>query len=202
MQLIPRHIPVTVFWWTNYWRLKLNNFVIHLYRITWIKISWCELSNNSLVYAFVVHVRPILEFYSVAWSPYLNCETEEIEKVQRHFTKRLEELKNISNSDRLCRLALPSLELRRYHIDLIFCYKLPFRLVSVKFPCFFEFSLVQKTRGHSYRLYTVSGKRGHVIFNYSSRIPWSIFIIFVPLETGMNAPQMHEIYLLKIFVTS
>jgi len=35
--------------------------------------------------------------------------------------------------------------------------------------------------------YTVSGKkRGHVIFNYNSRISWSIFIIFVPLETGMN----------------
>jgi len=32
--------------------------------------------------------------------------------------------------------------------------------------------------------YTVSGKkRGHVIFNYNSRIFWSIFIIFVPLET-------------------
>jgi len=52
-------------------------------------------------------------------------------------------------------------------------------------------------------MYTVSGKkRGHVIFNYNSRILWSIFIIFIPLETGMNTPQLHVIYLLKIFVTS
>jgi len=36
-------------------------------------------------------------------------------------------------------------------------------------------------------IYTVSGKkRGHFIFNYNSRIFWSIFIIFVPLETGVN----------------
>jgi len=45
-------------------------------------------------------------------------------------------------------------------------------------------------------------KRGHVIFNYNSRIPWSIFIIFIPLETGMNTPQLLVIYLLKIFMTS
>ena len=36
-------------------------------------------------------------------------------------------------------------------------------------------------------------KRGHVIFNYNSRIPWSISIIFIPLETGMNTPQLHVI---------
>ena len=45
-------------------------------------------------------------------------------------------------------------------------------------------------------------KRGHVIFNYNSRIPWSIFIIFIPLETEMNTPQLNVIYLLKIFMTS
>ena len=44
-------------------------------------------------------------------------------------------------------------------------------------------------------------KRGHVIFNYNSRIPWSIFIIFIPLETWMNTPQLHVIYLLKIFMS-
>jgi len=43
-------------------------------------------------------------------------------------------------------------------------------------------------------IYTVSGKkRGHVIFNYNSRIPWSISIIFIPLETGMNTPQLRVI---------
>ena len=51
-------------------------------------------------------------------------------------------------------------------------------------------------------VHRVRKKRGHVIFNYNSRIPWSIFIIFIPLETGMNTPQLHVIYLLKIFMTS
>ena len=52
-------------------------------------------------------------------------------------------------------------------------------------------------------LYTVSRKkRGHVIFNYNSRISWSIFIIFVPLETGINTLQLYVIYLLKCLMMS
>jgi len=31
-------------------------------------------------------------------------------------------------------------------------------------------------------------KRSNFIFDYNSFIFWSIFIIFVPLETGMNTP--------------
>jgi len=87
------------------------------------------------------------------WSPCLKCEVKEIEKVQRRFTKRLKGLQNVSQSDRLCRLGLPSLELRRLHLDFIFCYKLVFNLVSVNFSRFFVFSHVQKTRGHVYKLY-------------------------------------------------
>jgi len=118
-------------------------------------IHRCFLSgdHNSLVRAFVVYVRPILKYNSVVWSPCFKCEIEEIEKVQRRFTKRLKGLKNVSCRDRLCRLELPSLELRRIHLDLIFCYKLVFNLVSVNFSRFFEFSHVQKTRGHAYKLY-------------------------------------------------
>jgi len=100
--------------------------------------------HNSLVRAFLVYVRPILEYSSVVWSPCLNCEIEEVEKVQRSFTKRLKGLKTSSYSDRLCRLELPSLELRRLHLDLTSCYKLVFGLISAKFSDFFEFSLVQK----------------------------------------------------------
>jgi len=53
------------------------------------------------------HVRPILEYNSVVWSPCLKCEIEEVEKVQRHFTKKLKGLKTSSyHSDRLYRLGL------------------------------------------------------------------------------------------------
>jgi len=51
-------------------------------------------------------------------------------------------------------------------------------------------------------LHCVWKKRCHFIFDYNSRISWWIFIIFIPLETRMNAPQSHVIYLLKILMTS
>jgi len=52
--------------------------------------------HNSMVRAFVVYVRPILEYNSVLWSPCLKREIEEVEKVQRRFTKGLKGLQTSS----------------------------------------------------------------------------------------------------------
>jgi len=42
-----------------------------------------------------VYVRPILEYNCVVWSPSLKKDIDLIEKVQRRFTKRLCELKDL-----------------------------------------------------------------------------------------------------------
>ena len=47
----------------------------------------------SLTKAFVNYVRSLLEYNSVIWTPYLNCDIERVEQVQRRFTKRLRGLK-------------------------------------------------------------------------------------------------------------
>ena len=78
---------------------------------------------NLLLRAFTVYVRhaPIVEYCSIAWSPSLKKDIELIEKLQRRFTKRLPELKYKSYNERLHSLGLPSLELRRLHLDLMNC---------------------------------------------------------------------------------
>jgi len=49
----------------------------------------------------------------------------------------------------------------------------------------------------------VSGKkRGHDIFDYNSGLFWWIFIMFLPLETGINTAQLYVIYLLNGLMTS
>jgi len=48
----------------------------------------------------------------------------------------------MSYSDRLIKVGLPSLELRRLHLDLVYCYKMVFGLVKLNFPDFFEFSVL------------------------------------------------------------
>ena len=78
---------------------------------------------NLLMRAYLVYVRPILEYNSVVWSPYGKHDIDAIERVQRRFTKRLRGYGSHSYSERLRLLELPSLELRRLRIDLIWCYK-------------------------------------------------------------------------------
>jgi len=58
-----------------------------------------------------------------------------------------------SYAARLSKLNVPSLELRRLHIDLIMCYKIVFSLVDVKFDDFFYLSTVATTRGHPFKLF-------------------------------------------------
>ena len=92
----------------------------------------------SLLRAFLVYVRPLLEHNSVVWSPYLKQDIISLEQVQRRFTKRLNGLEHLAYyADRLNHIGIPSLELRRLHFDLIFCCKIVFGLVIVRFEDFF-----------------------------------------------------------------
>ena len=87
----------------------------------------------SLTKAFVTYVQPLLEYNSVIWTPYLKCDIERVEEVQRRFTERLRGLKNYSYADHLKLLSLSSLELRRIHSDLAWCFKIVLGLTILKF---------------------------------------------------------------------
>ena len=121
----------------------------------------------------------MLEFNSVVWSPTLIKDTDLIEQVQRRFTKRFRGFKDITYPNRLQRLKLLSLELRRLHLslDLIYCYKIMFGLVCVNFDDLFKFSTITHTRGHCYKLYksrctsvVVVGSKGIREVNWSFAI--------------------------------
>jgi len=64
-------------------------------------------------------------------------------------------IKSLSLSERLRvrRLSLPSLELRRLYIDLIFRYKVVFDLMSIDFDDYSEIRSDLKTKGHAYKLF-------------------------------------------------
>ena len=85
-------------------------------------IHRCFLSKdtNSLIRAFKVYVRPLLEYITPVWSPYEIGLINSIESVQRSFTKRLPGLRDTSYADRLSILKLQSLEHRRLITDLIY----------------------------------------------------------------------------------
>jgi len=107
---------------------------------------------NLLTRAFITYVRPLLEYYCVAWSPHLKHDIELIEHVQRRFTKRLRDLSDYSYDERLKLLNIHSLQYRRIWFDIIMCYKIVFGLVCIDRDEFFQLRL-STTRGHPYKLY-------------------------------------------------
>ena len=88
--------------------------------------------------------------------------------------------KTYSYSERLRYLGLPSLELRRLHLDLIFCYKIVFGIVNVSFSSSFKFSTVTSTRGHQYKLY-----KSHCSHSTRSR--------FFALVTVLNLKELEKL---------
>jgi ribonuclease P/MRP protein subunit RPP40 len=89
--------------------------------------------------AFVVYVRPILEYNSCIWNPSHKHLIDSIEAVQRRFTKRIPSLSSLSYSERLASINLESLELRRLRFDLIMYYKIINNLTPLCCEQYFHF---------------------------------------------------------------
>ena len=66
-------------------------------------IHKCFVSRNPeiLLRAFKVYVRPVLEYATCIWSPHYNYAIDNIEAVQRKFTKRLKGCKDMEYTARL-----------------------------------------------------------------------------------------------------
>ena len=76
--------------------------------------------------AFNCYIRPVIESSTVVWNPTDVASTNQIERVQRSFTKRLFQrcgIHDVSYKDRLDILGLDTLENRRNVADMIFLHK-------------------------------------------------------------------------------
>jgi len=107
----------------------------------------------TLLKAFITYVRPLLEYATPVWSPYMLTDIYKIESVQRSFTKRLPGLNNLPYTKRLEVLGIDSLEIRRLRYDLVFVYKILFGLVDLNFSDYFTLRTSSITRGHGYKLF-------------------------------------------------
>jgi len=113
---------------------------------------------TTLTKAFTAYVRPILEYTSSIWSPYLVDAVRKIESVQRTFTKRIRSMKSMSYASRLSALALESLETRRLRLNLIYLYNMLFGKVDIEWSSMLEFAPMSVTRGHCYKLFVKCSK--------------------------------------------
>ena len=69
-------------------------------------------------------IRPLVEYATPVWNPQLKQDISEIERVQRKATKCMQGLRSLPYTERLRRLNLPSLQLRRSYYDLCICYSM------------------------------------------------------------------------------
>jgi hypothetical protein len=108
---------------------------------------------DCLSRAFVTYVRPLLEYCSPIWSPSSITAINQIEAVQRRFSKRLSDLGQSSYFTRLAVLGWCTLETRRIHADLVLCYKIVHNLVSIKQTSIFSvINSAISTIGHKFKL--------------------------------------------------
>jgi hypothetical protein len=100
---------------------------------------------------FTAYVRPLLEFSTCVWSPYLRKDIEQIEKVQRYYTRRICN-HDTTYANRLAVTGLESLEKRRLIFDLTETFKIIKGFIKVDMEIFFQFKTYNRTRGHDYQL--------------------------------------------------
>jgi len=93
---------------------------LHEYTNVPILRTFVSQDVSLLIRAYLVYVRPVVEYNTVVWSPYTIKDIEITEQVQIRFTKKLPGLPKFSYDERLSRLH--SLELRRLLTDLVWCY--------------------------------------------------------------------------------
>jgi ribonuclease P/MRP protein subunit RPP40 len=111
---------------------------------------------TCLIRAYKSYILPVLEYNSSVWSPFLIKDIDCVESVQRYFTRRVFKRCGFPDSpyiERLARLQLPLLELRRIHKDLIMCYKIVHGNTVANVAEFFIFTNNPRTRGNCLKLY-------------------------------------------------
>jgi hypothetical protein len=144
-------------------------------------------SVEPYIKAFVSFVRPIIEYASPVWSPYLVGDVNAIEHVQRKFTRQVFYrcgLPRLDYFSRLRILKLDTLESRRVVTDQCLIHDLIHRNQDI-LPHFF---IIQDrvTRGHPYRLTIpdfiprTESVRGHFAWRASrvwNRLPGTVVAI-------------------------
>ena len=137
------------------------NFKLHIAQITAkanrmvgiIRRSFNFLNEKTFTMLFKSLVRPLLEYGNTVWSPMHKSLEQDIENVQRRATKLIGSLKEMSYTERLKRLKLPSLEHRRVRGDMIQLYKYLHGHYSVQRPQFQLATNEERTlRGNSLKI--------------------------------------------------
>ena len=109
--------------------------------------SACARFINCYCHCHCHYIRPILEYCSEVWSPYLLKHIDEIENVQRYFTQKIRGLSSFNYENRLFILGLESLEMRRIERNLKMCFKIFYGFVDLDVNSFLNCQMPPSQEG-------------------------------------------------------
>ena len=136
-----------------------------------IRRTYTHLDIESFKYLFIALVRPHLEYAAAVWNPHTKQDTEDIENVQRRATRQIPALKNMSYTERLKKLNLPTLKFRRIRGDLIETFKIVKGIYDPKVTQgLFHEAKANKTRGNEYKLEKTHCRRDVRKYSFTQRV--------------------------------
>ena len=118
-----------------------------------IRRSFSHLDKEMFINLYKSLVRPHLEYANVIWHPIYKKQLKLLEDVQRRATKILPEIRDLTYTERLIVLNLPSIQYRQTRNDLIQTYKIIHKIDNLKTEDFFTFAKYDKTRNNILKLY-------------------------------------------------
>lgn len=124
---------------------------------------------DILFRAFIVYVRPLLEYCASVWSPCYVTDILKIESVQRRFTKRLKAMWCMPYFDRLKFLHVDSLQVRRLKADLTTMFKIVNGLIDIDSNMFTPASFNINLRRHNKHLLKPIANRNCRAFSFACR---------------------------------
>jgi len=130
----------------------INNVVTRAYqRLAVLFRGFCTKDSKFLCLAYKVYIRPILEYCTQVWNPYLQKDIILLERVQRYFTRRIQGMNCFKYEERLRLLKLDRLELRRLKFDLVMYYKIIHGFIDLDKNLLFKMNF-NSTRGNDFKI--------------------------------------------------
>ena len=139
-----------------------------------IRRTYKFLDHQNFVLLYKALVRSHMDYATAVWSPYKVKYIQQLEGVQRRATKMLPGMRDLSYTERLKILKLPTLAYRRARIDMIETFKIAKGIYDSDIvPCLpfvanTNDSIV--TRGHQYKLFKNRFYKDIGKFSFTNRI--------------------------------
>ena len=128
-------------------------------------------SKKVLVPLFKSLVRPVLEYANNTWNSNHRYHVDDIEAVQRRFTRHILEAKKLPYEERLKKINLPSLEFRRFRGDLIETYKIAHHIYDkISVNSLLKFRANSRLRGHNFTIVKNMTKKNAYQNFFSNRV--------------------------------